>query len=74
MQTVPCWYVFRGSHGLLALVLIGNLANLSFFSAAIAGPEQFLAGRPTLVVGVVAAQIVLTLALTYWLSRRKPWP
>ena len=71
---VLCWYVFRGSRALLALVIIGNLANLSFFTAAFAGPERFLAARPTLVVGAVAAQIVVTLALTYWLTAGRRMP
>src|SRR5436309_2471064 len=30
-----CWRVYRGGRGLLALIVIGNLANLSFLSPAI---------------------------------------
>ena len=48
-----CWRVYQGSRGLLALIVIGNLANLSFLSPAIPGPESYLAGRPLLVVTVV---------------------
>jgi hypothetical protein len=66
---VLCWYVFRGSRALLALIVAGNLADLSFFTATIVGPERYLAGRPMLVVSVVAAQIVLTLLLVYALAR-----
>jgi len=58
-----CWRDYRGSRGLLALIVIANLANLSFFSPAIPGPESYLAGRPLLVVTLVLAQIVITLAL-----------
>src|SRR5262249_14145945 len=58
-----CWYIYRGSRGLLALIVIFNLANLSFFSASIPGPESILAGRPLLVVTVVFIQIILTLVL-----------
>ena len=58
-----CWAVYRGSRGLLALIVICNLANLSFFSVAIPGPESFLAGHPLLVVTVVFVQIVVTLVL-----------
>jgi hypothetical protein len=61
--------LFRGRRGLLALVALGNLANLSLFSAAIPGPEAFLAGRPLLVVSLVALQIVVTLILTGVLGR-----
>jgi len=67
---VFCWRVYRGGRGLLALIVIGNLANLSFFSAAIPGPESYLAGRPLLVVTIVFAQIVTTLALVGILARR----
>jgi hypothetical protein len=67
---IVCWWIFRGGRSLLALVVLGNVANLSLLSAAIPGPEMFLAGRPLLVVTLVAAQIVVTLALTGLLARR----
>jgi hypothetical protein len=67
---IVCWWIFRGGRGLLALVVLGNVANLSLLSAAIPGPEMFLAGRPLLVVTLVAAQIVVTLVLTGLLARR----
>src|SRR5512143_1058598 len=59
-----CWRIYRGGRGLLALVVLGNLANLSLLSAAVPGPEAFLAGRPLMLVTVIAAQIVVTLWLT----------
>ena len=64
-----CWRVYRGDRGLLALIVIGNLANLSFFSAAIPGPEGYLAGLPLLAVTVVLLQIVVTLVLAWVLAR-----
>jgi hypothetical protein len=67
---ILCWRVYRGGRGLLALVVLGNLANLSLFSAAIPGPEQWLAGRPLMVVTLVAAQILVRLVLTGLLARR----
>ncbi len=67
---VICWSLYRGGRGLLALVVLGNVANLSLFSASIPGPEAFLGGRPLAVVSLVAAQIVVTLVLTGMLSRR----
>jgi len=60
---VSCWWIYRGSRGLLALIVLANFANLSLFSSAIRGPEVFLAGRPLLAVTLVAAQIVVTLVL-----------
>jgi hypothetical protein len=67
---VACWAVYRGGIGLLALVIGGNLANLSLLSASVPGPERFLAGRPLLVVTLIALQIVVTLLLTGLLARR----
>ena len=67
---VVCWWVYRGRTALLTVIVLGNLANLSFFSALIPGPEQYLAGRPLLVVTVVFVQIVATLLLVGVLSRK----
>lgn len=69
---VVCWRVYRGGAGLLALVVLGNLANLSLFSVSIRGPEALLAGRPLLIVTFIFAQIVVSLILTGVLSRRTP--
>jgi hypothetical protein len=71
---VVCWLIYRGGTGLLALVLLGNLANISLFSAAIPGPESLLAGRPLLIVSFVFLQIVVTLILVGVLSRRPITP
>jgi membrane-bound metal-dependent hydrolase YbcI (DUF457 family) len=67
---IVCWYVYRGGPGLLALVALGNLANLSFLSPAIPGPEEYLAGHPMLLVTVIFAQIVVTLVLVGVLAGR----
>jgi membrane-bound metal-dependent hydrolase YbcI (DUF457 family) len=67
---ILCWRVYQGSRGLLALIVIGNLANLSFLSSAIPGPESYLAGHPMFVVTVVFIQIVVTLALVGVLAGR----
>jgi membrane-bound metal-dependent hydrolase YbcI (DUF457 family) len=67
---VLCWWIYRGSRTLLAVLIAGNLANISFFFAAIPGPEQLLAGHPRLVVTVVFGQIVTMLVLVGVLSSR----
>jgi hypothetical protein len=67
---VACWRVYRGGAWLLAVIVLGNLANLSLLSATIPGPEVWFAGRPLLVVSVVFAQIIVTLVLVGVLSRR----
>lgn len=58
-----CWWLFRGNAALLATIVAFNLANLSFFVAALPGPETLMAGHPLWIVGAVGAQIVVTLAL-----------
>jgi membrane-bound metal-dependent hydrolase YbcI (DUF457 family) len=68
---VLCWWVYQGSRGLLAAIVVGNLANVSLFFTAIAGPEQYLAGRPLLVVTFVLVQIVTMLVLVGALSSAK---
>jgi hypothetical protein len=64
-----CWRLYRGSSGLLAFVILGNLANLSFLSVAVPGPEQYLAGRPMLAVSAILVQIVVSLLLVGLLAR-----
>jgi hypothetical protein len=56
--------------GLLALIVVANLTNVSLLSPAIPGPEQYLANRPLLVVTTVLVQIVMTLGLVGVLARR----
>ena len=68
---VICWRIYQGSKSLLAMIVIGNLANITLFSAAIPGPEEFLAGRPLMVVTVIFVQIVTTLALVKVLATRR---
>ncbi len=67
---VVCWRLYRGSGSLLTMLVLGNLANITLFSAEIPGPEQYLAGHPLMVVTLVLVQIVVTLALTYRLATR----
>jgi hypothetical protein len=67
---VICWRAYRGGRALLAMVVLGNLANVTLFSAAIPGPEQYLAGHPLMVVTVVFVQIVVTLVLIRALAAR----
>jgi hypothetical protein len=65
-----CWAIYRGSRGLLALIVVGNLVNLPFLSPAIPWPLDFLAGRPGLIVTLILAQIIVTLLLVGLLARR----
>jgi membrane-bound metal-dependent hydrolase YbcI (DUF457 family) len=65
---VVCWGVYRGRRPLLAMIVLGNLANITFFSAAIPGPESYMAGHPLVLVTVIFVQIVATLVLVHLLS------
>ena len=67
---VICWRVYRGSRPLLAMIVLGNLTDITLFSAAIPGPEVYLAGHPLLVVTMVFLQIATTLPLVYVLATR----
>lgn len=67
---VVCWGVYRGGRPLLAFIVLGNLANISFFSAAIPGPEEYLAGHPLMLVTAILVQIVAALALVHVLATR----
>jgi hypothetical protein len=64
-----CWWYYRGSRGLLAVIVLFNVANLSFFTTAISGPETLLAYRPMLIVSVIFIQIVTTLWLVNVFAR-----
>lgn len=55
---------------LLAIIVGFNLANFTFFSTAIIGPEALLANQPLVLTTIVFVQIVLTLTLVGRLSRR----
>jgi hypothetical protein len=65
-----CWWFFGGGKGLFTVIVLFNLANLSLLSPAVPGPEEFLAGRPLLVVTVIAVQIAATLTLVGAFSMR----
>lgn len=61
-----CWWIYRGGKALLAIIVAFNLANLSLFFESVPGPETLFAGRPALLVTVILAQIVVTLAAVWW--------
>ena len=65
-----CWWYYGGGKALLAVILLFNLANFSFFASAVSGPETLMAHHPLWVVTAVGLQIVITLALVGWFSRR----
>jgi membrane-bound metal-dependent hydrolase YbcI (DUF457 family) len=74
MYGVLCCWIYRGSRALLGVVVAGNLADISFFFAGIPGPEQFLGGRPMLVVTLIFGQIVTMLVLVRLFSSKPALP
>jgi len=67
---ILCWWIYNGKLSLLFIIIGFNLANFSFFSAVVIGPEAMLANEPLLLTSVVFIQIVLTLILVGVFSRR----
>ncbi len=63
-----CWWIYRGSLLLLAVIIVFNLADLPMFSRRLRAVTGLLAGRPRLIVTVILIQIVVTLALVWILS------
>ena len=68
---VFCWWIYQGNRKLLLAILLFNLANISFFSVTITGPEIYLANHPLWLAGAVAVQIVVTLLLVGLLAERR---
>jgi hypothetical protein len=64
-----CWWVFRGSKALLAIIVMFNLAALSFYSAVIPGPEHLLAGHPKIFAAVIGVHIIAGLVAVGYLAR-----
>lgn len=67
-----CWFYFRGSKALLAAILVFNLGSVSFYSAALTGPEQFMTGMPVLFVCFIGVHIAMGLA-AIWYFARSAW-
>jgi hypothetical protein len=68
---LACWRIFRGSKALLGVITLFNVANVSFFAAAIHGPERLFAGQAGWLVAAIGAQIVVTLSLVWYFSRAR---
>lgn len=67
---ILCWWIYRGGRALLVVIMLFNLGDLSLLSAGVPGPEKYFAGRPMLLVTVIAVQIALTLWLVGIFSRK----
>ena len=66
---VWCWWIFRGSKALLAVIVVFNLGALSFYSPAIPGPEHLLAGHPKIFAAIIGVHIILGLIAVGYFAR-----
>lgn len=64
-----CWRTYRGSRGLLILLVAFNLTNLTLFLPNVTGPEALLSGRPLVLAALIGVQIAVTLTLVGLLAR-----
>jgi len=66
---VWCWWVFRGSKALLAVIVLFNLGALSFYSPSIPGPEHLLAGHPKIFAAIIGVHIIVGLVTVGFFAR-----
>ena len=62
---------FRVSKSLLLIILLFNIANFITFSPDIIGIEKYFANNPRLLVAVIALQIIVTLILVGYYSKKQ---
>ena len=67
---VMCWWVYRGSWPLLALILGFSIVSLPVYSVAIDVGESVLAGNDTVFVLLILAQMLGT-SMMLWLFARR---
>jgi membrane-bound metal-dependent hydrolase YbcI (DUF457 family) len=67
---VFCWWYYKGSKSLLAVIIIFNLFNFTIFSPDVVGLEQFFVHSPYLLTSVIFFQIIVTLYFV-WLFAKK---
>lgn len=66
-----CWWYYKGNKALFWVILVFNIANITMFVPQLAGLEYFMSHKPTLIVLVILAQILVTLFLVGWLCLGK---
>jgi len=66
-----CWWIFKGSKALLAIILTFNLAALSFYVPQVSGPETLLAGQPKMFACVILIHIIAGLFVVAYFSEKR---
>lgn len=67
-----CWWAFKGSRALLIVIVLFNVTSLSFYWAAMPGPESLFAGAPLVFVGLVTFHIIAAW-VAIWYFAKKDW-
>lgn len=66
---VFCWWTFRGTKALLAVIVGLNLAAVPFYVPQIRGPEALLSGHPKIFALVILLHILIGLLAVGWFAR-----
>jgi len=69
---VLCWRIYRGSWGLLGLILALGLFSIPLYSAAVNVGEAALGGHNVVFALVILVQMLVTSALVWLFAREKP--
>jgi len=67
---VYCWWYYKGSKSLLAVIVVFNLFNFTIFSPDVIGLEQYFVHSPFLLTSVIFFQIVITLYLVRLFAKK----
>lgn len=65
-----CWWYYRGTRKLLAVIIFFNMLCFTLFSPDIVGFEQHLANKPALIILVILSLIIITSFLIGFLSKK----
>lgn len=68
---VFCWWTFRGTRALLAVIVGLNLASVSFYVPQIRGPEVLFAGHPKIFALVIFVHILIGLLTVGWFAHKE---
>jgi hypothetical protein len=65
-----CWWYYRGTRKLLAVIILFNIISFTAFSPDIIGFEQHFANKTDLILLIIFSLTIVTLILIGFLSRK----
>ena len=71
---IVCWWYYRGSLKLLALMIVIGASSIPLYSVAINAGESVLGGQHTAFAWVILVQMLVTSGLVWFLAREKAEP